>query len=147
MLTLFWLLMALQPSAVQASQPTPDERLRTINRAHDQALFSGSAPSLVDEMTSQAFLERFARENCKLPPVSNPDPARTAACDAMLKQALVNALATRYFAVDRKEIEARCKREELACMDPRILELWVRNSHNAGIELSRKEKLARLRAR
>ena len=38
-------------------------------------------------------------------------------------------------------------REELMCLDPKILESWMRESHNQGIEASRKEKLARLASR
>jgi hypothetical protein len=156
MLTLALLLVSLSaysnpfPSALAGNASAASEasaRRREINAAHDRALFPKDAPYVHDEMTDKAFLERFARETCKLEAPEGgpaPDPASVAECDRRLKQALVNALASRYFAVDRRGIEERCKREELACMDPRILELWIRESHNAEIEVSRKEKLSRI---
>ena len=145
MLTFLFLILNLTLYPARASGPPAASRMNAINRMHDQALFPVDAPSLVEEMTQPEFLKSFAKEYCGLESPLRADPAQTAACDTRLKQALVNALASRYFALNRKAIEARCKREELACMDPKILELWARDSHNAGIESSRKEKLARLK--
>ncbi len=149
MLTLV-LLSLFFPTSIQFSQagsPSVAQRLREINRAHDAALFPRNTPSLIDEMTAPSYLERFSREECMLPvpaPDVLTDPKLVTECNRRLKQALVNALASKYYAVNRRAVEERCKSEELACMDPRIMELWVRDSHNSEIERSRKEKLARI---
>ncbi len=115
-----------------------------INRAHDTARIADDAPLTVDRMTEPGFLKQFAAENCGIDrDLAGAPEQKRRFCDDKLKQALFDAFSERYFAADRKAIEARCQDEALACKDPKILEGWIRASHNAGIEASRQEKLVR----
>jgi hypothetical protein len=116
-----------------------------INRSHDAARIADDAPLTVDAMLEPAFLKRFAADHCDMSRDLAQEPEqRRRLCDDRLKQAMFDAFSERYFAADRKAIETRCKAETLACKDPKILEFWIRASHNDGIESSRQEKLAHM---
>ena len=118
-----------------------------INQSHDRALFKEDNGYLVDEMSKPDYTREFGKKYCGFDTeAGSRRPAEASRCDELYKHALISGFAERYFATNREAIEERCKKEPVACHDPKILEYWIRNSHNEAIEQSRKEKLDKLEA-
>jgi hypothetical protein len=107
-----------------------------INRAHDQAIVRPDSPYLVESFFKREHFEEFSKANCKGKAMEF--------CEAEFKRELFDQLKGKYFSADLEVVKSRCSLGRLGCTDPRVIESWVRESHNTRVEISRSEKIPKI---
>jgi hypothetical protein len=129
-------------SVASGSRTSEYEALKaSVAQYHDRSIAGPDKPWVFSGETDETYYKTFADSYC-LPIRGKAIPASV--CGRRFMDLVTSILARTYFAANLNSIQQKCSEDPLICGDLQTLEVLFRRQHNAGIEESKREKLAAL---
>jgi len=124
-------------SPVEARAKEYQELKETITQFHENASFGPDQPWLFSAKTTDQYYQDFVRKYC-----GTDSPL----CSRQFDASVNNLLTRTYFAADLSQLQRKCAEDPLICWDLQTIEVLFRKLHNAGVQASEQEKLAKIEA-